>query len=170
MKSTVAPAPVCGESCAPHTGRRSGGRRKATRAPELHLLRVQGASAARPAGLAPDTRPMSMAIRSSTAIRLSFSGPRMALLMKLGPPCPCEVTSRLLASVISLARLASSALTPDWAAAGTAGSLSTTEGQLTVGTPAAWPAEAEVDTGADVDTGVETVPGAEELLRVHGAK
>ncbi len=53
--------------------------------PPLSLLSLQGASRSRPCGFWA-LRPIAIAIRSIVATRLSFNGPRMALLMKFGPP------------------------------------------------------------------------------------
>src|SRR5687768_14076929 len=55
--------------------------------PALSVLSLHGARLSRPCGFWA-LRPMAMAIRSIVATRLSFNGPRMALLMKFGPPCP----------------------------------------------------------------------------------
>src|SRR5438105_481968 len=63
------------------------------------MLRSQAASGARLVGLVA-VRPMAIAIRSMVEVRLSFSGPRIALLTKSGPPWPFELARRLLASAI----------------------------------------------------------------------
>ncbi len=86
-----------------------------------------------------------MAIRSIVATRLSFNGPRMALLMKFGPPCPLVVTIRWFASAICLSSSARLRSTSAIAWSGTAPSSPRTEGHFTVGVasapfPPGWPA------------------------------
>src|SRR4051794_30949300 len=80
-------------------------------------------------------RPIAVSIRLIVANRLSASGPRIAFWMKLGPPCPTVVFSRLLASAIWVFSNWRLLWTSACACAGTA-TPTLTAGQLTVGTAA----------------------------------
>src|SRR5690349_5033748 len=74
---------------------------------------------------------MALVIRSIVAVRLALSGLRTVLLISAWL-LPLLAANRLLASAICASSWASCASTSFFAAAGTLGSLSDTDGQLTV--------------------------------------
>src|SRR3954447_602573 len=100
-------------------------------------------------------RPIAVSIRLIVANRLSASGPRIAFWMKLEPPWPTVVLSRLSASAIWVFSSCRLRTTSACASAGTA-TLTLTFGQLTVGTPAA---AFEPDPAAPAAAPVETAVG-----------